>query len=96
MDFFVSRTSNHGQVRSNHRYYHLIQRRKTALDHLHPQRWNWQIITRPLDNSLDRGAEYPVTSQTRLGLRYLWLQGLFNAVSDNFYLSFIPLFASRQ
>jgi MFS family permease len=93
MDFFVSRVSNHNQVRPNHRYYHLIQRRMTALDHLHPQRWNWQIITRPLDNSLDRGAEHPVMPQIRLGLRYLWLQGLFNAISDNFYLSFMPLFA---
>jgi MFS family permease len=46
-----------------------------------------------LDNSLDRGADFPVTIQTRLGLRYLWLQGLFNAISDNFYLSFMPLFA---
>lgn len=93
MYFSIPRLFYPRQVMTRHQYYHLIQRRITAVDHLHPQRWNWQIITKPLDTSLERGAEHPVTPQTRLGLRYLWLQGLFNAISDNFYLSFIPLFA---
>ena len=92
MDFFTPRLSNPRPKLFNYRYRHLVQRRITALDHLHPHRWNWAAIVRPLDSSLEQGAQHPISRDMRLGLRYLWLQGLFNAAGDNFYLSFIPLF----
>lgn len=73
------------------RYRHLVQRRLSPFDHLYPHRWNWYGLVRPLDRSLERGAQEPISHQTRLGLRYFWLHGLGNAISDAFYLSYIPL-----
>lgn len=75
------------------RYRHLVQRRLSPFDHLYPHRWNWYGLVGPLDHSLERGAQEPITHETRLGLRYFWLHGLGNATSDAFYLSYIPLFA---
>lgn len=81
------------QASNGRRYRYLARPRVTAFDHLHPQRWNWAGLVTPLDRSLERGAQEPLTRDTRLGLRYFWLHGLCNATSDAFYLSFIPLFA---
>jgi MFS family permease len=78
---------------NDHKFRNLIQRRLTPFDHRHPQRWNWSAIARPLDRSLERGALEPLSGQTRLGLRFFWLHGLFNAGSDSFSLTYIPLFA---
>ncbi len=75
------------------KYRHLVQRRISALDHLYPHRWNWGGLMEPLDRTLERGAPVPITREVKLRLRYFWLHGLCNAISDAFYLSFIPLFA---
>jgi MFS family permease len=72
------------------RYRYLIQRRISAIDQLLPQRWNWSAIIKPLDQ---HGQDQSITTDRRLGLRYFWLDGLFSAISENFFLSFIPLFA---
>ncbi|MGH2536517.1 MAG: MFS transporter [Candidatus Promineifilaceae bacterium] len=58
-----------------------------------PQRWNWYALIRPLDRSLEEQAERPLPSGYIRNLRHFWLDGLFAAVSDNLYLSFIPLYA---
>jgi MFS family permease len=81
----------HGPSRRWHP--HLIQRQVSSIDHLRPQRWNWAAIVKPLDKSLERNAQQPLTREKLLGLRYFWLDGLFSAVSENFFLNFIPLFA---
>ncbi|MDH3675222.1 MAG: MFS transporter, partial [Anaerolineae bacterium] len=75
------------------RYRHLVQRRLSPFDHLHPHRWNWQGLVAPLDHSLEHSAQEPISHEIRLGLRYFWLHGLGNATSDAFFLSYIPLFA---
>jgi MFS family permease len=72
---------------------YIFQRRVSAVDHRRPQRWNWSALVQPLDRSLERGAAEPITRQRLRGLRYFWLDGLFTAVSDSFYLGYITLFA---
>lgn len=73
---------------------HLLQRLNNGTtDHLRPQRWNWSAVIRPLDRRLiEQTGDVLVPTQI-FGLRYFWLDGLFAAISENFYLSFIPLFA---
>ncbi len=72
----------------------LIQRRINAtVDALRPQRWNWHAIVRPLDRRLATQADEPQTSDKIRNLRYFWLDGLFAAISENFYLGFVTLFA---
>ena len=72
----------------------LIQRRVSAtVDHLRPQRWNWYLLIRPLDRSLLRQTQLPIAAGEVRNLRYFWLDGLFAAISENFYLGFIALFA---
>lgn len=72
----------------------LIQRRGTSVeDHLRPQRWNWSAVVRPLDTHLEHQAEEPVSGVGLRNLRYFWLDGLFAAASDNFYISYVVLFA---
>lgn len=72
----------------------LIQRRVSAsVDHLRPQRWNWYVLVRPLDHSLQRQAQLEIATGKLRNLRYFWLDGLFASVSENFYLGFIALFA---
>lgn len=83
----------HQATRSRPRYRYLFQRRISAIDHRRPQRWNWAVLVRPLDDSLARSAPQPLERQHLRGLRYFWLDGLFSAISDNFYLGFITLFA---
>ncbi len=72
----------------------LVQRRISSnVDHLRPQRWNWYALVYPLDRAVERQAAAPIDVQQVRGLRYFWLDGLFSAVSENFYINFIPLFA---
>jgi MFS family permease len=71
-----------------------IQRRISArADHLRPQRWNWYGLVRPLDHSLVRQAHEPLQGGSLRSLRYFWLDGLFAAISENFYLGYVALFA---
>ena len=69
------------------------QRVNATVDYLRPQRWNWTILVRPLDHSLERQAQRPIAAGQLLNLRYFWLDGLFSAVSENFYLGYVALFA---
>ncbi|GJM41351.1 MAG: MFS transporter [Ardenticatenaceae bacterium] len=70
-----------------------IQRRLSAnVDHLRPHRLNWSAIVKPLDESLAHQAEDLPPKAVR-SLRYFWLDGLFSAISENFYLGFVTLFA---
>jgi MFS family permease len=72
----------------------LVQRRvNIQVDHLRPQRWNWYVLVRPLDHSLARQVQEPLPIGGLRSLRYFWLDGLFAAISENFYLGFIALFA---
>ncbi len=72
----------------------LIQRRiNVQMDPIRPQRWNWYALVRPLDRSLVRQAQQPLPAKGLRNLRYFWLDGLFAAISENFYLTYIPLFA---
>ena len=72
----------------------LIQRRVSAVvDHLRPQRWNWYVLVQPLDASLRRQAHMPISRGRLRDLRYFWIDGLFAAISENFYLGFVALFA---
>lgn len=72
----------------------LIQRRVSArVDHLRPQRWNWYSLVRPLDHRLARQADDVLAAGSLRSLRYFWLDGLFAAISENFYLGYIALFA---
>ena len=69
------------------------QRRVSVVDQYRPQRWNWSIIVRPIDVSVARQAQRPLDREHLRGLRYFWLDGLFSAISENFYLNFISLYA---
>lgn len=61
---------------------------------MRPQRWNWSAVVRPLDERIQSQAQAePLSARTLLGLRFFWLDGLFAAICENFYLSFVPLFA---
>lgn len=75
------------------RWLTLPYRRLSANVHLRPQRWNWELVVRPLDRSVEQQAQQPLQPQQILGLRYFWLDGLFSAVGEAFFLNFIPLFA---
>lgn len=71
-----------------------FQRRvDAAVDHLRPQRWNWTAVVNPLDRTISRQAGESLTRERLRSLRFFWLDGLFAAISDNFYISFVPLFA---
>ncbi len=72
----------------------LIQRRISArADHLRPQRWDWYGLVRSLDHSLVKQAHEPLRAGSLRSLRYFWLDGLFAAISENFYLGYVALFA---
>ena len=73
---------------------HLLQRLSSgATDHLRPQRWNWSAVIRPLDRRLIEQTDNTLVPSQIFSLRYFWLDGLFAAISENFYLGFVPLFA---
>lgn len=72
---------------------YILVHRSGWMNQLRPQRWNWYGIIRPLDRSLTRTAQQTLTPGLLLGLRYFWLDGLFSAISENFFLTFMPLYA---
>ncbi|MDX1665396.1 MAG: hypothetical protein R3272_16500, partial [Candidatus Promineifilaceae bacterium] len=81
---------------------YLFQRRVNwRIDQYRPYRWNWQMLLQPLDARLERqaaaeadGETAPPVAPGRLrSLRYFWLDGLFAAISENFYVGFVTLFA---
>lgn len=73
---------------------HLLQRQfNTTVDHLRPHRWNWSAVIRPLDQRLAAQTDNTLPPTQVFSLRYFWLDGLFAAISENFYLGFVPLFA---
>jgi MFS family permease len=79
----------HGQTQLKY----LPHRRIGPFDQLRPQRWNWEYVKHPLDTTLSHHATEPVTSTDLGNLRYFWLDGIFSATSEAFYLAYIPLFA---
>lgn len=81
------------QPRNGKRRYGMQRRLNLAVDHLRPQRWNWSALMRPIDQQVVRQTDDVLQPTQVFSLRYFWLDGFFSAVSDNFYLSFIPLFA---
>ncbi len=50
-------------------------------------------LLRSLDQAIAQQASRPLARSELLGLRYFWLDGLFSAISENFYASFLTLFA---
>lgn len=72
----------------------IIQRRiNSQVDARRPHRWNWSAIVRPLDRRIATQADETQTFTQIRSLRYFWLDGLFAAISENFYLGFITLYA---
>lgn len=72
----------------------LVQRRVNAhVDALRPHRWNWHALVSPIDRGLQRDVSRPLAPVTVRNLRYFWLDGLFSAISENFYLGYVTLFA---
>ena len=67
--------------------------RMTLFERFRLQKWNWDTLIKPLDHALERQAPHSLTRESLLGLRYFWLDGLFSAISDNFYGSFLTFFA---
>ncbi|GAB4579709.1 MAG: MFS transporter [Anaerolineales bacterium] len=63
------------------------------VDARRPQRWNWYAIVRPIDRRIATQADEPQAPDKIRSLRYFWLDGLFAAISENFYLGFVTLFA---
>ncbi len=75
------------------RTYLAQQRFNAAINHLRPQRWNWSAVIRPLDRRLAQKTAHTLQPAALFNLRYFWLDGLFSAISENFYLGFVPLYA---
>ena len=69
-----------------------VRRHFGPQDHLKPQRWNWPYFVRPLDQRPE-AVEPQRTRQRSLGLRFFFLDGVFATISENFYASFVVLFA---
>jgi len=71
---------------------YLPQRRIGVFDHLRPQRWNWYLVRRPMERTIDQQAPQPLTIRQVNNLRHFWLDGIFSAASEAFYrLSFRSL-----
>ncbi|MCS7220455.1 MAG: MFS transporter [Anaerolineae bacterium] len=66
---------------------------ETPAEHSHLSQSSWHAAIRALDHHLERCAEGPLSPERLSCLRYFWLDGLFSAISDNFYVNFITLFA---
>jgi MFS family permease len=58
-----------------------------------PQRWNWELLKAPFDRTLEQQAGEPLTTQQVENLRWFWFDGILAAVSEAFFLAYIPLFA---
>lgn len=50
-------------------------------------------MTRPLDTHLENQTAASISGTNLKNLRFFWLDGLFAAMSDNFYISYVVLFA---
>jgi MFS family permease len=73
---------------------YLFQRRVAAIKlYLRPPRWDRDAAIKPLDQHLENLAQQPIDRQQLLGLRYFWIDGLFAAASDGFYVDYVSLFA---
>ena len=86
------RSSSH-EERMQHLFDYIPQRRISVFDHLRPQRWNWYLVHRPMERTLVQQTPQPLTIRQTRNLRFFWLDGIFAATSESFYLAFIPLFA---
>ncbi len=64
-----------------------------VVDQHRPARWDWAAVIAPLDRRVARGAPDTLNRATIRNLRYFWLDGLFAAISENFYLGFVALYA---
>lgn len=72
----------------------LVQRRVNAhVDAMRPHRWNWHALVSPIDRGLQRDVSQPLAPGLVRNLRYFWIDGLFSAISENFYLGYVTLFA---
>ncbi|MBW7883888.1 MAG: MFS transporter [Caldilineaceae bacterium] len=89
----ASHSNEKNHARAQRLLHYLPHRRIGAFDHLRPQRWNWYLLERPFDRSLERQAPEPLTNRQVRRMRYFWLDGIFAATSEAFYLGFIPIFA---
>lgn len=87
-----ARAAGHDE-RVEHLLDYIPQRRISVFDHLRPQRWSWYLVHRPLERSLIHQSPQPLTIRQTRNLRFFWLDGIFAAISESFYLAFIPLFA---
>ena len=87
-----ARSSSH-EERMQHLFDYIPQRRISVFDHLRPQRWNWYLVHRPMERTLVQQTPQPLTIRQTRNLRFFWLDGIFAATSESFYLAFIPLFA---
>jgi MFS family permease len=65
----------------------------TLTESSHLPHGGWHTIVQALDHHLERYAEGPLSREKLSSLRYFWLDGLFSAISDNFYANFVTLFA---
>lgn len=86
--YYPSKVSREERVRP-----YTLRRQTSPADYLRPQRWNWDLLLRPLDERLSKRAEQELPKSIVVGLRFFWLDGLFATISDNFYVTFLPLFA---
>ncbi len=84
---------NHARRPSNRYPYQFFQRIFSPRDELRPQRWNWDLLTRRIDNSIIRSAREPLNPPRIVGLRYFLLDGLLSSFSENLAVNFVPLFA---
>lgn len=50
-------------------------------------------MTRPLDTHLQKQTADPSSGRGLKNLRFFWLDGLFAAISDSFYINYVVLFA---
>ena len=80
-----------GRAQRIHGY--TLRQQTAPADYLRPQRWNWDLLLRPVDDRLKRSLHEHIDAVRLVGLRFFWLDGLFATISDNFYITFVPLFA---
>lgn len=89
--WFASQGRNPRKTGRVHPY--TVRQTVNHTDYLKPQRWNWSLITKPLDDSIARSAPQPLEREKVVGLRFFLIDGLFATVSDNFYVNYVVLFA---
>lgn len=71
----------------------VFRRAVSSQDYLRPQRWNWSVLSKPLDSRLQTGSEGTL-GQGQIGaLRNFWLDGIFSTLGENFFIGFAVMFA---